>query len=100
MLQILTKFNYRNIRFAHDCTGETISVRRKDGSFVAKRYLGYVGARTAKELKGRPVKLEIYGWSKNFESIQEVPKGSYVQGCLIDSGVFIVLDERGEPRVV
>lgn len=72
---------------------ESVGVYMADGRVTYKRFLGFLELEAARLIKGAiPVKLDVQQYSDDmyFESWVTLPEGKYVQGCLIESGVYAV----------
>lgn len=100
MPSLCWKFNYRNIELHADTRAETIGVLLRNGEFRYRRWIGFIDEEKARRLPSAlPVLLQVTrycdgdyptGWV-------EVPSGHFVQGCLIEAGVYAVT--RGQVRV-
>ena len=86
MHTIFRKLNHRNIRLDNDTEHETVGVMDREGKAHQVRWLGFI-SRTDAKRAGRPVKLQI----SRVESTDLQP-GQFVQGCLVDRGVYAVID--------
>lgn len=87
MHTIFRKQNYRNIRLEHDTENETVGVLARDGRAHQVRWLGFIERSEAKIAGGRPVKLVISRVGRI-----DLEPGQYVQGCLVENGVYAVTD--------
>lgn len=69
----------------------------KNGDVQYVRWLGFISVDDAKELAGaRPVKLEVTRYTDESGlgvNWIDVPNDQFVQGCLVESGVFAVTNE-------
>lgn len=83
---ISRKLNHRNIRLEHDTEHENVGVMDRDGKVHQLRWLGFITRPDAKRV-GKPVKLQI----SRADSIDLEP-GQFVLGCLVERGVYAVLD--------
>jgi len=83
--------NYRNIKLDDNNAGsEEVGVLRKDGSLKYVRWLGFIHRRDAKSHFGAiPVLLKV----KRVDG-EDLPEGSFVQGCWISNGVYAVVDSE------
>ena len=87
MHTIYRKQNYRNIRLDDDTEGETVGVLTRDGRTHQMRWLGFIKREDARRSRGRPVKLVISRVER-----EDLQPGQYVQGCLMEEGVYAVID--------
>ena len=87
MHTIYRKQNYRNIRLDDDTEGETVGVLTRDGRTHQMRWLGFIKREDARRSRGRPVKLVISRGER-----EDLQPGQYVQGCLMEEGVYAVID--------
>lgn len=94
MHALLRSVNYRKITLQNSTSGEHVQVLLRNGDFVNRPWLGFIDALDAKQLaNAKPVKLvadavnDGSGWV-------ELRQGEHVQGCLVDAGVYAVLDSR------
>ena len=87
MHTIYRKQNYRNIRLDDHTEGETVGVLTRDGRTHQIRWLGFIKRENARRSTGRPVKLVISRVGK-----EDLQSGQYVQGCLVEEGVYAVID--------
>lgn len=97
------KINARNLVLEEGQTGETIGVRRKDGSYSFLPWGGFVDVEIARVLPGgRAVKLQASRVGSGREwalEWQDVAPGRHVQGCVFADKVYAIL-ERGRPKIV
>lgn len=84
---IYRKQNYKNIELTRDNPGETVGVLRRDGKIEQRRWLGLITRTDARESNGKSVKLKI-----SRVDGYDLKEGEYVQGCLIERGVYAVVD--------
>ena len=84
---IFRKQNYRNIRLEDHTEGETVGVLARDGRSHQIRWLGFIKREDARRSRGRPVKLVISRVGRT-----DLQPGQYVQGCLVEEGVYAVVD--------
>ena len=84
---IYRKQNYRNIRLDDHTEGETVGVLTRDGRTHQIRWLGFIKREDARRSIGRPVKLVISRVGR-----VDLEQGQYVQGCLVEEGVYAVTD--------
>jgi hypothetical protein len=84
---IYRKQNYRNIRLDDHTEGETVGVLTRDGRAHQIRWLGFIRREDARRSRGRPVKLVISRVER-----EDLKPGQYVQGCLMEEGVYAVID--------
>ena len=87
MHTIYRKQNYRNIRLDDHTEGETVGVLTRDGRTHQVRWLGFIKREDARRSTGRPVKLVISRVGR-----EDLQPGQYVQGCLVEEGVYAVTD--------
>jgi len=87
MHTIYRKQNYRNIRLDDHTEGETVGVLTRDGHTHQIRWLGFIKREDARRSTGRPVKLVISRVGR-----VDLEQGQYVQGCLVEEGVYAVTD--------
>ena len=83
---IFRKLNHRNIRLDDNTEHETVGVMDRGGRAHQVRWLGFISRAEAKR-GGRPVKLQI----SRVDGVDLLP-GQFVQGCLVDRGVYAVID--------
>ena len=81
------RHNYRNIRLEQGTENETVGVLARDGKSHQIRWLGFIERSEAKLIGGKPVKLVI-----SIVGRLDLEAGQYVQGCLVDTGVYAVTD--------
>ena len=86
---LFRKQNYRNIRLEQDTENETVGVLTRDGKAHPVRWLGFIDRAEAKQIRGRPVKLVISRVGRI-----DLEPGQYVQGCLVEGGVYAVTDSQ------
>ena len=87
MHTIYSKQNYRNIRLDDHTEGETVGVLTRDGRTHQICWLGFIKREDARRSTGRPVKLGISRVGR-----ADLQPGQYVQGCLVEEGVYAVTD--------
>jgi len=87
--------NYTSILLDENACNKDVGCMRRDGSFQYVRWLGFISVEGAKALpQARPVRLEIEAISSVDPSQHEwkrLAKNEYVQGCLIEGGMFGVV---------
>lgn len=103
-MQLRRQQNYRKILLGEHTTGESVAVRRKDGTFAFLTWRGFIDRGQARHAPGAiPVKLAIEAFTVEEDlpapEWVQVPTGWYVQGSLTADGVRCVLF-RGCPRLV
>ena len=81
------KLNFRNIKLVDQRSGEKVGVLRRDGTYEFVPWLGFINRKHAKKSAGMPVKLKI----SRVDGVDLQP-GEFVQGCLVSSGVYAVID--------
>jgi|GEM_PF-1512770 len=86
---LFRKQNYRNIRLEQDTEHQTVGVLTRDGKDHHVRWLGFIDRAEAKQIRGRPVKLVISRVGRI-----DLEAGQYVQGCLVENGVYAVTDSQ------
>jgi hypothetical protein len=92
MITLYRRLNYRNIELSINTIGEQVGVLRRDGSVRMVRWLGFIDRSEARALPGAvPVKLVVARVVENGDTAVDVPRGSYVKGCWIESGAFAVI---------
>lgn len=97
------KINARNLVLEEGQTGESIGVRRKDGSYSFVPWGGFIDVEIARALpKGRAVKLQASRVGSGREwalQWQDLGPGQHVQGCVFAGKAYAIL-ERGKARIV
>lgn len=82
---------------------DVVPVLKKDGDFERVKWLGFIDVEDAKVLRqAKPVKLDIRHYSVapgTWPKWRDVGSDKAVQGCLIASGVYAVVQD-GAPRLV
>lgn len=95
------RFNY-GLREVFTGSAEKLPVLKRDGSKVWVHFLGYISIDEAKAGQhSKPCKIsdvEAYSTEGLFQRFY-LPKKSIVQGCLLNGGVYCVL-EQGVPVVI
>lgn len=92
-LRVPFNFGYRVLN--HNTPGR-VEVYRRDGSTEIIPWLGFIDINSAYALKSKnqavPVKIRAASVSSDEPALtfEHLPKGKFVQGCLIESGVFAV----------
>mgnify|MGYP000188353390 CR=1 FL=1 len=101
MPAIFTKLNYKNIVLEHDTRYEEIGVVLRTGGVRYIRWLGFIDVSSARSLRGGvPVKLVAAAYrSEILFSRIDLEPGQYVQGFLVNDGVYGVLVD-GTPRII
>lgn len=88
------RFNYRNIELYADGKSEHVPVMLRDGDYKCERWLGFIDETDARQLPAaRPVLLKIFRYSNGAYLLSpwiDVPKGEFVQGCLVEDGVYAI----------
>ncbi|MGI9292634.1 MAG: hypothetical protein ACR2PS_01515 [Pseudomonadales bacterium] len=100
MPSLCWRFNYRNVELHSDTKAESVGVLLRDGESRHQRWLGFIDEEAARRLPdARPVLLDIDRYSDGEYPAPwvNVPEGHFVQGCLIEAGVYAV--SRGQVRV-
>lgn len=89
MHTLIRKMNAKNIVLDEDSAdgGESVGIATKDDKPHFARWLGFLSRADSKRSGGRSVKLEI----SRVDGVDLEP-GEYVQGCLVDAGVYAVFD--------
>lgn len=87
MHTLFRKQNYRNIRLEAHTKEETVGVLTRDGHPHDVLWLGFITRRDARRSQGKPVKLVI-----SRVGTTNLKPGQYVQGCLVEEGVYAVTD--------
>jgi hypothetical protein len=97
------KINARNLVLEEGQAGQTIGVRRRDGSYAYLSWGGFLDVEVAKALPGAvPVKLQAarvgtgQEWAMTWN---DVGPGQHVQGCKFQDKAYAVLQE-GRFRLV
>lgn len=97
------KLNARNVVLEEGQRGQTIGVRRKDGSYGYLSWGGFIGIEIARALPGgRPAKLNASRvgvgeeWALRWKDLEP---GQHVQGCVFEGKAYAVLD-HGQCRVI
>ena len=95
-LTLRRKQNYRNIVLADDTPNETVGVVLKDGGVRYVMWKGFIDRKEAlRNPHARPVKLQIYSFSKGLEQWTLLRDNEFIQGCIIDGdGVYGVVEEN------
>ena len=97
MSVLRAKFNYANIILTGTSKSERVGVHRRNGSIAHVRWLGFIDSESTRRLpNAKPVRLQVKQYSQDSYGGNwiDVPENSYVQGCLIDCGVFGVTDAK------
>ncbi len=97
------KLNHRTIELHHTTRGETVGVLQRNGACRYFPWLGFINADDAKALqlkqKARPVKLNICKVGKTGGSGEistrwrDLKADEFVQGCLVQAGVYAVVTD-------
>lgn len=96
------RFNYRNIElYADGDSKASVPVMRRDGDYKCEPWLGFITEDEARRLhqlhRAKPVLLKIYRYSDGVYPLtawQDVPKDHFVQGCLVNKGVYAVVQPQ------
>lgn len=92
-LELRYRHNYANICLSKHTRGESVGVRRKNGSTHYASWRGFIDRDTAKRIPGsRPVKLIIEEYRVMPDQWQKVPEGKFIQGCLVGNFAFAVVE--------
>ena len=92
MHALLKSINYRKTALNHETSDEHVQVLLRSGRAVDHRWLGFIEVQDAKQLRGaKPVKLLVDRYN-NGKGWVELQQGEHVQGCLVDSGVYAILE--------
>ena len=84
------KQNYRNIKLDAKSIGETVGVLRKDKTLKMVRWAGFIRREKAKnDHRSKPVLMSI----SRIDGV-DLQEGQYVQGCLIGSEVYAIVDSE------
>lgn len=84
------KQNYRNIKLDADTIGETVGVVLKNQALKQMRWAGFIRRETAKkDYRSKPVLLAV----SRIDG-EDLKEGEYVQGCLIGTNVYAVIDSK------
>jgi len=93
-LVLARRLNKRLIELHANTRGETVGVRRRDGTYEYRPWLGFIDRQQAVRI-GQPVKLSIarVGYVGDTQiTWRDVAQGRHVQGCLAPEGVYAVAD--------
>lgn len=91
------RFNYANKTLTHTTQGEQVGVYLRDGTLSYVRWLGFIDRSVARVLpNARPVKIHAEQYADDEIGYKwiSIPSGHCIQGCLIDQGVFGVVETR------
>lgn len=92
-LELRYRHNYKNVCLGNQTRGESVGVRRRDGSIHYAAWRGFIDRDTAKRLPGaKPVRLAVEEYRIVPDEWKKVPDGQCVQGCLVGDFVFAVVE--------
>ncbi len=94
------RLNYRNIELHSDTKSESVGVMLRDGEVRHRHWLGFIDEADARLLPdAHPVLLNIARYRNEDATVSwvDLPSGHFVQGCLVDAGVYAVT--RGKVQV-
>lgn len=97
MTALRARFNYA-FRTYRQTRGESIGVFLKNGHTVYKRWLGFIDIEEARRLQlqkvATPVRLAAEQYANEDFSVrwQDLRSDQFVQGCLVDEGVYGVTE--------
>ncbi len=93
MTALRARFNYA-FREYRQTRGDSIGVFLKSGETIYKRWLGFIDLEEARRISristARPVRLAVEEYSNDALNTQwrDLPPGQFIQGCLVDEGVY------------
>ena len=95
------RFNARNVELHPHTKGGSVDVLLRNGEYEGAHWLGFIDEESARKIPfARPVLLKVARYSDGDYPITpwvDMPFGHFVQGCLIDAGVYAVT--RGQVKV-
>ncbi len=98
MMPILRKkFNYAWLNFEPGGRGGQVEVYLRNGRTRAVRWLGFIELNQARVMPGaKSVRLKVDRYTNREAPFdwETVHAGQYVQGCLIEEGVFAVVETK------
>ena len=104
MPSLCWRLNYRNVELHADTRAESVGVLLRNGDCRYQHWLGFIDEENARHLPSAlPVLLQATRYCDDdgpVSSWVEVPAGHFVQGCLIDAGVYAVTQSQVRVQLV
>ena len=94
------RLNYK-LATVHTGSFDKLPVLQKDGEVIMVQFLGFIEREEAKlSSRAIPCKIKsITAYSKLNFSFIDLPKNSLLQGCILNGGLYCVI-EQDKPRII
>ncbi len=104
MPSLCRRLNFGNVELHADTRSDSVGVLLRNGDYRYQHWLSFIDEENARHLPSAlPVLLQATRYCDDDGSVPawiEVPAGHFVQGCLIDAGVYAVTQGRVRVKLV